>query len=236
MAPFRRLAVAPSRATLLIALLLLTMVLAGLLAYEAHLAARSHQVTLERAARDYAAFAARELLANAVRYARGCHGVKRVLIIEDNEKLPLGLRNNLEYEGYTALIAADAASGLSMARECSPDLIILDLMLPDMDGYRVLRQLREAGNPTPVLVLTALGEEADKVRGFRLGADDYVTKPFGLMELLARVDALLRRARMNNHEMSNASMQPMTFGEVTVYPSTHTVTRCGEIVPLRPKE
>jgi two-component system alkaline phosphatase synthesis response regulator PhoP len=162
--------------------------------------------------------------------------VRRVLIIEDNEKLASGLRNNLEYEGYTALIAPDGASGLATARECRPDLIILDLMLPDVDGYRVLRELREGGDATPVLVLTALGEEAHKVRGFRFGADDYVTKPFGLMELLARVDALLRRTQMNSREMSNAAMQPITFGEVTVHPSTHTVTRGGEIVPLRPKE
>ena len=162
--------------------------------------------------------------------------MRRVLIIEDSEKLALGLRNNLEYEGYAAVVATDAASGLVMARECRPDLIILDLMLPDMHGYRVLRQLREAGDVTPVLVLTALGEEADKVRGFRFGADDYVTKPFGLMELLARVDALLRRARMTNDGALSAALQPMTFGEVTVYPSTHTVTRGGEIVPLRPKE
>ena len=162
--------------------------------------------------------------------------MKRVLIIEDNEKLALGLRNNLEYEGYTALIAADASSGLAMTRESAPDLIILDLMLPDMNGYRVLHELRGAGDCTPVLVLTALGEEADKVRGFRFGADDYVTKPFALMELLARVDALLRRAGMTSRDASTSATLPVTFGDVTVHPSTHTVTRSGDIVSLRPKE
>ena len=169
--------------------------------------------------------------------------MKHVLIIEDNEGLATGLRNNLEYEGYATAVAGTAAAGLEMARALGGrgalDLIILDLMLPDTNGYRVLRELRDAGDDTPVLVLTALGEEADKVRGFRAGADDYVTKPFGLMELLARVEALLRRAdggrRANN---GAAPPQPASyaFGDVAVHPGTHTVTRRGEPVALRPKE
>ena len=160
---------------------------------------------------------------------------RRVLIIEDNEKLALGLRNNLEFEGYTALVAPSAEAGLAIARAEALDLIILDLMLPDTDGYRVLRALRDAGDATPVLVLTALAEEADKVRGFRFGADDYVTKPFGLMELLARVDALLRRARPG---VSGAppGPAPVTFGDVAVDPAAHTVTRAGTPVVLRPRE
>jgi DNA-binding response OmpR family regulator len=164
--------------------------------------------------------------------------VSRVLIVEDNEGLALGLRNNLQYEGYATQVAGTAAAGLALARESALDLIILDLMLPDSDGYRVLRALREAGDETPVLVLTALGEEADKVRGFRLGADDYVTKPFGLMELLARVEALLRRADIGKRAApsSVAGDEPERFGDVAVYAGTHTVTRGGEIVPLRPKE
>ncbi|HEX7123003.1 MAG TPA: response regulator, partial [Gemmatimonadaceae bacterium] len=100
-----------------------------------------------------------------------------ILLIEDNETLALGLRSNLEYEGYEVVVAHDAGTGLSAARDHRPDLIVLDLMLPDVDGYRALRSLRESGDTTPVLILTALGEEADKVRGFRFGADDYVTKP-----------------------------------------------------------
>ena len=156
-----------------------------------------------------------------------------ILIIEDNEKLALGLRNNLEYEGYAAHVAADAATGLSLVRELAPDLFILDLMLPDTDGFHLLRQLRDRGDATPVLVLTALGEEAHKVRGFRFGADDYVTKPFGLMELLARVDALLRRSQRRQERTPG---QPLRMGEVTVYPATHTVVRGREIVSLRPKE
>jgi DNA-binding response OmpR family regulator len=169
--------------------------------------------------------------------------LRRVLIIEDNEGLARGLRSNLEYEGYVTEVAPTAAAGLAIARSGGLDLIILDLMLPDTNGYRVLRALRDAGDETPVLVLTALGEEADKVRGFRLGADDYVTKPFGLMELLARVEALLRRAEIGKRAApargtaAGAEEEgPETFGDVAVYPGTHTVTRGGEIVALRPKE
>ena len=119
--------------------------------------------------------------------------MKRILLIEDNPDLAWGLRNNLEIEGYEVDVAADGEVGLLRARTTSPDLMILDLMLPRMDGFRVLRALRGEGNALPVLVLTARGDEADKVRGLRLGADDYVTKPFGVLELLARVEALLRR-------------------------------------------
>jgi DNA-binding response OmpR family regulator len=171
--------------------------------------------------------------------------MKHVLIIEDNEGLATGLRNNLEYEGYATAVAGTAAAGLEMARALGGrhalDLIILDLMLPDTNGYRVLRELRDAGDDTPVLVLTALGEEADKVRGFRAGADDYVTKPFGLMELLARVEALLRRAdggRRANNGTAPPPPQPASyaFGDVAVHPGTHAVTRRGEPVALRPKE
>ena len=169
----------------------------------------------------------------------------RILVVEDNEALARGLRNNLEYEGYDVTVAHDAAGALAAVRDAAPDLIILDLMLPGVDGYRALRQLRESGDATPVLVLTALADEADKVRGFRFGADDYVTKPFGLMELLARVDALLRRARGAGpapaalpHESAAAprAPEPCRFGDVRVDAAAHTVTRAGAAVALRPKE
>ncbi len=119
----------------------------------------------------------------------------RVLLVEDNVDLAYGLQNNLEIEGYEVRVAERGETGLEQTREWDPDLIILDLMLPDLDGYRVLQHLRKSGVMTPVLILTARGEESDKVLGFRLGADDYVTKPFGLMELLARVEAILRRVQ-----------------------------------------
>ena len=117
----------------------------------------------------------------------------RILIVEDNADLAYGLRTGLEIEGYEVDVAEDGKSGLTRAQDWLPHLVILDLMLPGMDGYRVLRTLREHGHEMPVLILTARGEEADKVLGFRLGADDYVTKPCGVLELLARVGALLRR-------------------------------------------
>jgi len=160
--------------------------------------------------------------------------VSRILVIEDNRNLATGLRNNLEIEGHEVLAAADGTTGLSTARTSSPDLIILDLMLPGIDGYRVLASLREEGFDTPVLILSARGEEADKVFGFRLGADDYVAKPFGLLELLARVDALLRRASAAGAATKLAS--PVNFGDVHVDPRTHTVQRAGTAVSLRPKE
>ena len=158
----------------------------------------------------------------------------RVLVIEDSNDLAQGLRYNLELEGYAVKVADDGNAGLSLAREWDPDLVILDLMLPGMDGYRVLKTLREEGIDTPVLILSARGEETDKVLGFHLGADDYVAKPFGLLELLARVDALLRRAASAGSRAKLAS--PVAFGDVHVDPGTHTVRRAGAPVALRPKE
>ncbi len=163
--------------------------------------------------------------------AGGGPSASRILVIEDNDALAAGLRHNLEFEGYDVVVAHDAAAGLDAARARRPDLVILDLMLPDADGFRVLRALRAAGNAMPVLVLTALGDEADKVRGLRVGADDYVTKPFGLLELLARVEALLRRSAR-----ASVATETVGFGAVEVSLATHAVTRDGRPVPLRPKE
>jgi DNA-binding response OmpR family regulator len=157
----------------------------------------------------------------------------RILIIEDNEDLAFGLRNNLEIEGYEVALATDGVSGLTCARESQPDLIVLDLMLPGLDGYRVLRQLREEGLNMPVVILTARTEEADKVRGFRLGADDYVTKPFGVLELMARVEALLRRS---GTRQSPARSIPTRFGDVVVDLSTREVRKGGNTVALTPME
>src|ERR1041384_7556021 len=118
-----------------------------------------------------------------------------ILIVEDNRNLASGPPPNLELEGDVVTVSYDGANGLLRAQQPGVDLLILDLMLPKPDGYQILRTLRESGIETPVIILTARGEEADKVRGFRLGADDYVTKPFGLLELLDRVDAIRRRVR-----------------------------------------
>ncbi len=155
-----------------------------------------------------------------------------VLVVEDNTDLAYGLRNNLEIEGYRVLVEINGSTGLATAKKEQPDLMILDLMLPEMDGFRVLRSLRQDGCDWPILILTARGEEADKVRGLRLGADDYVTKPFGVLELLARVEALLRRSTRDD----GPDAAVMSFGSVEVDMASRSVTREGRDVPLAPKE
>jgi DNA-binding response OmpR family regulator len=156
----------------------------------------------------------------------------RVLVVEDNANLAFAVSTALQSEGFDVSIAGTGPEGVARAREA--ELIILDLMLPGFDGFRVIRTLREDGIRTPILVLTARGEEADKVRGLRLGADDYVTKPFGAMELLARVDALLRRSRVAG---AQAPAPPLVqFGDVEVNRGARTVKRNGESVALTPKE
>jgi DNA-binding response OmpR family regulator len=162
--------------------------------------------------------------------------VTRVLVVEDNADLAAGLRYNLELEGYEVRVADDGAAGLGAARDWRPDLIILDLMLPAIDGFQLLQSLRGGGDQTPVLILSARGEEADKVRGFRLDADQYVTKPFGLLELLERVKSLLRRARARAAPAESAARDhAFSFGDVTVDPSSRTVSVRGEPVTLTPK-
>ena len=119
--------------------------------------------------------------------------MKRILIIEDDVSILGGLKDVLVFKSYEVLTAADGEKGYAAALKEKPDLIILDIMLPKMDGFTLCRKLRTAGNTTPILMLTARGEEPDKVQGLDIGADDYVTKPFSLPELMARVRALLRR-------------------------------------------
>jgi two-component system response regulator VicR len=162
--------------------------------------------------------------------------VARVLIVEDNRNLAHGLRTNLEFEGHRAEIAADGESGLRRALSGEHDIMVLDLMLPELDGFRVLEALRREGNPIPVLVLTARGDEADKVRGLESGADDYVTKPFALRELLARVAALLRRSDARRAGASPQAAEPIRFGDVELDPASREVRRRGAPVALRPKE
>jgi len=155
----------------------------------------------------------------------------RVLVIEDNADLAYGLRNNLEIEGHEIIVAEDGPSGLSAATGSKIDLVILDLMLPGLDGFRVLKALREIDSRTPVLVLTARSEESDKVRGLKLGADDYVTKPFGVLELLARVEALLRR-----RDQVPRVRAVEQFGAIEVDRSARVVRRDGVTVSLAPRE
>jgi DNA-binding response OmpR family regulator len=160
--------------------------------------------------------------------------MSRVLIIEDNADLAFGVVSALEAEGFDTVVAATGPDGVAQAGEVQADVIILDLMLPGYDGYRVLRTLRSDGIETPILILTARGEEADKVRGFRMGADDYVTKPFGASELVARVDALLRRSRI---ALGRAAPPPVhTFGDVRINRAARTVKRGDSVVLLTLKE
>ena len=155
----------------------------------------------------------------------------RILLVEDNPDLAEGVEYNLRLEGYDVQIADNGRTAIERARAWHPDLVLLDLMLPEMDGYQVLRSIRQNGSRVPVIILSARGEEADKVRGFRLDADQYVTKPFSIVELLERVAALLRRSS----KTEAPTPTEVTFGDVTVDLGARTVTRNGALCALTPK-
>jgi DNA-binding response OmpR family regulator len=153
----------------------------------------------------------------------------KVLIVEDDQAM--ALRDGFEYEGYSVQVARDGAAGLRMASEKDLDLIILDVMLPKMDGFHVCKQLRGAGNSTPIIMLTARGQEIDKVVGLELGADDYVTKPFSIRELLARVKAILRRTAVLPKNQDQHS-----FGDVEVDLHRRRVLKSGKALDISSKE
>ena len=153
--------------------------------------------------------------------------MERILIIEDEKSILLALEDNLKLEGYEVSSALDGEQGLSMAREQEYDLIILDIMLPKKDGFEVCKALRQDGIATPILMLTAKSQEVDKVLGLELGADDYVTKPFSPRELLARVKALLRRAKRPTQEISQ-----VTFGDVEVNFTEYEAIKKGKPIYL----
>jgi DNA-binding response OmpR family regulator len=156
----------------------------------------------------------------------------RILLVEDNGDLAEGIEYNLKLEGYEVRIADNGRTAIQLGQSWNPDLILLDLMLPEVDGYQVLRSLRTTGGRMPVIILSARGEEADKIRGFRLDADQYVTKPFSIVELLERIGALLRRsAQAPPDELAKV----VQFGDVVVDLSTRVVTRSGSECPLTPK-
>lgn len=160
--------------------------------------------------------------------------MRRILVVEDNSTLAEGLRMNLAHDGYEVRIEGTGEKGLNAARGWNPDLMVLDLMLPGIEGIDVLRILRDEGRDIPVLILSARGSEADRLRGFRHGADDYVVKPFSLPELLARVAAMLRRHGPTSDRHPTADL--WHFGSISVDRSTHEVMRAEEPVALRPKE
>jgi len=160
--------------------------------------------------------------------------MSRILIIEDNADLAFGLRRTLEFEGYDVEVAEDGETGLEKVGAWDPDLVLLDLMLPGKGGFQVLRELRGAGRTVPVLVLTARGEESDVVLGFDSGADDYVTKPFSTLELLARVRAVLRRGF--SEDAGGPGGRVLRFSGVEVRTASRTVRKDDEPVQLTPKE
>ncbi|MGI9627849.1 MAG: response regulator transcription factor [Longimicrobiales bacterium] len=156
--------------------------------------------------------------------------MSHVLVVEDNVSLALGLRHSLESDGHTVDVVHDGRAVTDATTRTAPDLIVLDLMLPGLDGFTVLRQLRKADDPTTVLILSARGKEVDRIQGFRLGADDYVVKPVGLVELLLRVRAILRRSSTatpgqpieNRHQV----------GDVEVDLAARTASRHGSEIEL----
>jgi DNA-binding response OmpR family regulator len=145
--------------------------------------------------------------------------------------MAVALRDGFEYEGYQVQVARDGAVGLQMASEKELDLIILDVMLPKLSGFDLCKQLRGAGNPTPIIMLTARGQEIDKVVGLKIGADDYVTKPFSFMELMARVEALLRRTHRQTE-----SVEDFRFGDVAVNFKKFEVRKSGLPLEMSPRE
>ena len=159
----------------------------------------------------------------------------RILVVEDNAELAAGIRYNLELEGHEVEVAGDGTAGLAAVHAFAPDVVILDVMLPGLDGFHVLRAIREAGIVTPVMMLTARGEEADKVRAFRLDADQFVTKPFRLFELLERVSMMLRRARSLAAPAAARDPDAVRFGDVDVRPAARRVLKGGHEVALTPK-
>ena len=160
--------------------------------------------------------------------------MSRILVVEDSVDLAKGIEYNLALEGYDVRIAGTGPEAIAAATDwgAGPDLVILDLMLPGVDGYQVLKSIRKLERHVPVIILSAKGEEQDKVRGFRLDADQYVTKPFSVLELLERVAALLRRA---SRERDASAEHILAFGDVRVDLDAHTVERAGTPVTLTPK-
>ena len=156
----------------------------------------------------------------------------KVLIVEDDDSMVVALKDGFEFEGFTTVLARDGAEGLTLAREVEPDLIILDVMLPKMSGLDVCKQLRQDGKSLPIIMLTARSQEIDKVLGLKLGADDYVTKPFSFMELMARVEAVLRRTA----GQTAAATTQYRFGDIQVDFHKTEVTKNGILLELSARE
>ena len=161
---------------------------------------------------------------------------KTVLIVEDEKNIVDILRFNLQREGYETLEAYDGETGLELARSRRPDILLLDVMLPKMNGFDVCRALRQEGDNVPVLILTAREEEADKVLGLEIGADDYITKPFSMRELVARVGANIRRTSMAPPAASAAAAAMPVSGDLSINTDSHQVFRGGRAIDLTQRE
>ena len=155
----------------------------------------------------------------------------RVLIVEDDNAMAVALNDGFQYEGHEVTLARDGAQGLTLASREPFDIVILDVMLPKLSGLDVCRQLRSAGNQIPIIMLTARGQEIDKVLGLKIGADDYVTKPFSFMELAARVEAVLRRSLKGSE-----AIDLLRIGDVVVDFKKNTATRGAAELELSPRE
>ena len=155
---------------------------------------------------------------------------KTVLVVEDDPSITMGLEMNLSAEGYSVQLAADGEQGLALARQ-GVDLVVLDVMLPKLNGFEVVRTLRQEGSSVPVIMLSARGAEMDKVMGLELGAEDYITKPFGLAELMARVKAVLRRDAIARRPQSSRR-----YGDIDIDVDAREVTRAGARVELTATE
>ena len=155
--------------------------------------------------------------------------METVLIIEDDSTMLRGLKDNFEYTGYNVITAVDGEDGLNSALDTKPDLIILDIMLPKINGYEICRLIRKEKLDMPIIMLTAKGEESDIILGLKLGADDYVTKPFSIKELLARTEALLRRRRITEQDMYE-------FGDFALDISARKLSKNSQEIKLSPKE
>jgi two-component system alkaline phosphatase synthesis response regulator PhoP len=158
-------------------------------------------------------------------------GTAKILVVEDEPNMVAGLRDNFEFEGYQVITARDGVEGLQRALDESPDLVVLDVMMPRMSGLEVCKQLRAKRGSIPIIMLTARGQEVDKVVGLELGADDYVTKPFSIRELLARVKAVLRRTSVVPKDQDRRS-----FGEVEVDLRKCRVLKSGKAIDISSKE
>jgi len=157
--------------------------------------------------------------------------MSRIIVIEDDRAILRGLKDNLEYESYEVLTATDGEQGYRLIREHHPDLIVLDLMIPKMDGYELCRKVRSEGIAVPILMLTARSEEMDRVHGLDIGADDYVTKPFSVPELLARIRAILRRA-----QPPTALPENLRFDDVFIDFTCFDARKAGQVLKLSRKE